>query len=54
MNTISLIKIFDLTGNLVLETESTESIDISDLAPSIYFLEFEAGLEIYRCKFIKR
>ena len=49
--------VFDITGKLILQTDSQEpktSIDISTLHAGIYFLEVKKGTEVRMLKFTKR
>jgi hypothetical protein len=47
------IEIYDSIGNLVLNKNSTKSIDVSKLSIGIYFVNIKSGSKTTTEKFIK-
>ena len=47
------IKIFDLTGNLLLEAKQSNFVSLKNLPNGVYLVEFEDGKEILRKKVVK-
>ena len=41
------VSIYDLSGRLVMQTENTNSIDVSNLAASCYLIKIKSGNELY-------
>ena len=52
-NTKFTLFIFDQTGKILLQVENHKKIDVSDLAPGIYFIEIGSGSQKHIRKFIK-
>ncbi|MDT8347822.1 MAG: T9SS type A sorting domain-containing protein [Flavobacteriaceae bacterium] len=50
----ALIKVYDLTGKLVYQNTTTESVDLSQLVSGIYMIKIAADKETKTFKIIKR
>ena len=52
-NTLSSIKIFNLSGQLMHQSNQVSTINIADLKPGMYILETVQNNQVFRQKFIK-
>ncbi len=51
---VNSIEILDLNGRVVYQSKHTNTLDISELKPAIYFLVMISGDEIYQTRIIKK